>query len=64
MRGEANHSAKLVEEDIPLILELYYESKLSLQTIADKFEVSKTQIWRIVSRKQWTHVSTEYGQNG
>ncbi len=61
MKGEANHRSKLVEADVLLILELYYTSDLSLQEVAVKFEVSKTQIWRIVTRRQWAHVVSAYG---
>lgn len=61
MKGETNHKAKSTEADVLLILELYYTTELSMQSIADKFELSKTQIWRIVTRKQWRHVKTAYG---
>lgn len=61
MKGEANHKAKLTENDVLLILELYYVAGLSLRVIAGKMDVSKSQIHKIVTRKRWKHVPTAFG---
>ena len=51
-----NHNTrKLDPEDVVLIRELHKEG-LKLQVIAEKFEISKTNVSKIVNRKIWTHV--------
>ena len=52
-----NHNTrKLDPEDVFLIRELHKEG-LKLQVIADKFEVTKTNICKIVNKKIWSHVA-------
>jgi len=52
-----NHNTrKLDPEDVILIRELHKEG-LSLQTIADKFEVTKTNVSKIVNYKIWRHLN-------
>ena len=51
-----NHNTrKLDPEDVILIRELHKEG-LKLQVIADKFEVTKTNVSKIVNKKIWSHV--------
>ena len=52
--GSKNGRAKLKEDDIPVIKELY-SSGLSQQKIADRFGVDQTAISRIVIGKGWSH---------
>jgi DNA invertase Pin-like site-specific DNA recombinase len=52
-----NHNTrKLDPEDVVLIRELHKEG-LKLQVIADKFEVTKTNVSKIVNKKIWGHVA-------
>ena len=52
-----NHNTrKLDPEDVILIRALRQEG-LTLQVIADKFDVSKTNVSKIVNRKVWGHLS-------
>jgi len=51
-----NHNTrKLDPEDVVLIRELHKEG-LKLHVIADKFEVTKTNVSKIVNRKIWGHI--------
>jgi transcriptional regulator with XRE-family HTH domain len=51
-----NHNTrKLDPEDVILIRELREEG-LTMQAIADKFEVSKTHVSKIVNGKVWGHL--------
>jgi len=51
-----NHNTRKLEpEDVILIRQLRREG-LKLQAIAEKFEISKTNVSKIVNRKIWTHV--------
>ena len=52
-----NHNTrKLDPEDVILIRELRKEG-LTLQEIADKFEVTKTNVSKIVNFKIWSYVT-------
>ena len=52
-----NHNTrKLDPEDVVLIRELHKEG-LKMQAIADKFEVTKTNVSKIVNKKIWGHVA-------
>lgn len=51
-----NHNKRKLEpEDVILIRQLRREG-LKLQAIAEKFEMSKTNVCKIVNHKIWTHV--------
>ena len=55
-----NHNTrKLDPEDVILIRELRREG-LKLQAIADKFDVSKTNVSKIVNNKIWSHLDANY----
>lgn len=47
---------KLTEADVRHIRQLYFQAELSLRVIAEKFDVTKTQIHNIVRGKQWRDV--------
>lgn len=52
-----NHNTrKLDPEDVILIRELRKEG-LTLESIARKFEVTKTHVSKIISRKVWSHLA-------
>lgn len=52
-----NHNnRKLDPEDVILIRELHKEG-LALKEIAEKFEVTTTNVSKIVNRKTWGHVA-------
>jgi len=52
-----NHNTrKLDPEDVILIRELHKEG-LKLQVIAEKFDVSKTNVSKIVNNKIWSHLN-------
>ena len=51
-----NHNTRKLEpEDVLMIRELRDEG-LTMQAIADKFEVSKTHVSKIVNWKVWEHL--------
>ena len=52
--GEAVSSAKLTEEKVRQIRQLY--PSLSLSAIAQKFKVGRTAIHEVVTRETWRHV--------
>lgn len=54
-RGEQNHAARLTEQDIRLIRSRY-EQGASQTALGQEYRVTKHCIWRIVHRKNWTHV--------
>ena len=56
-----NHNTrKLDPEDVVLIRELHKEG-LKLQVIADKFEVTKTNVSKIVNKKIWGSCGMNWG---
>ena len=55
-----NHNTrKLDPEDVILIRELRREG-LKLQVIAEKFDVSKTNVSKIVNNKIWSHLDANH----
>lgn len=54
-RGSKHHSAKLEEEDIPVIRKMKADGE-KLATIAKCFGVALSIIWEIVHGKAWRHV--------
>lgn len=63
-KGSKHHNAKITEEDVALILELYEEGKalrqrlrtLSLKGIGEKFGIKPQTVYDIVSGRSWRHV--------
>ena len=54
-RRALHPKAKLTEDDVVLIKQLLNEG-LSPPVIAEKFEVSRSMIWRIKAGMNWKHV--------
>lgn len=54
--GEKNSLSKLTEKEIKEIRKLYKSEKFIQQQLADKFNVSKSNISRIVRRDMWKHI--------
>lgn len=54
-RGSANGSSRLTEQDV-LAIRTLAAGGLSQRSIAARFDVSQTAIWRILNEKGWTHV--------
>jgi site-specific DNA recombinase len=54
-RGSNNIASKLKEEDVLLIRQLHNEGK-SYNDLAKMYDVNKTTIGAIVTRKNWTHL--------
>ena len=54
-KGEANHKAKLTEEDVRLIRALYADGMVCRE-IAEKFEVCRQTVYKIATYENWRHV--------
>lgn len=55
-RGERNGEAKLTEDEVLQIYKLVREGVWTLQEIADRFGVGKSQVFRIKHRESWKHL--------
>lgn len=55
--GTANHQAKLSEDQVFQIIEMYKTSGMSQSKIGELFEVSQTQIGNIVRGDRWKRVT-------
>ena len=58
--GELNHESKLKEEQVILICELLLKNNMTLQEIANMFNVHKTTISNISRKKNWKHITDKY----
>lgn len=56
VRGSKHHLAKLTEQDIKKIRELYKTGKYKQVELSRMFNVGNMQISRIVNKKRWKHV--------
>jgi predicted DNA-binding protein YlxM (UPF0122 family) len=56
IKGEENVNAKLTENDVVNIYNLYKTNKYSMKDLADKFNTSETNVFNIVSRNSWKHL--------
>lgn len=56
-QGENNHEAKLKDDEVKTICSLLRESNLTLQEIANKYNVSKSTINNIKRGVQWKHIT-------
>lgn len=54
--GENHHKAKLTEEQVIEIRELYTQKKYTLKVLAKMYDVSFQQIGRIINNKLWKHI--------
>lgn len=57
-RGDRSGKSKLKDADIPIIVEML-RSGLSYQLIAERFNVTRSTIFSIASKKTWRHVARE-----
>jgi hypothetical protein len=55
--GAANGNAKLSARQVAQIRESYATNGETMQSIANRFCVSKKQVLNIVHRRQWAHLS-------
>ena len=53
--GEGHHMSKLTEKEVIVIRELY-KNNTTQKEISFLFNVSQTQIYRIVNKKSWSHI--------
>jgi len=58
--GEKSHLSKLKEEDVIAIRNLYLDKSILIKDIANKFDITITNVQDIVKNKTWKHV---YGGN-
>lgn len=55
-KGESNGQAKLTRKKVKTIRKLYADPKISLWSLARKFNMSLYAIWAIVTRRTWKHI--------
>jgi len=55
--GERVHTAKLTAEDVKLIDALLADDAMSMNKIAQKFDVSRNTIWNIAHGNTWKQVT-------
>lgn len=58
LRGERNGRAKLTEDNVKAIRDLYATGEHSQFALADRFGVDQTVISKVVLRKSWRHLSS------
>lgn len=46
-RGQQHHMAKLTDKDVEYIRQ-FHEANIAIRRIAEIFDISHTQVWRIV----------------
>ena len=56
MSGERNGQARLTEEKVSEIRNLYQAGGYSYRTLADKYGMSKSAIDHIITKRKWKHV--------
>ena len=54
--GEAQHCAKLKEDDIPVIRDEYERGRATMAALATHYRVSHVAIFKVVHRESWKHV--------
>jgi hypothetical protein len=55
-RGESHHWARLDDDKVKEIRQLYANGTISQQRLAIKFGVTQSAIWAIVNKKTWRHI--------
>ena len=55
-RGEKSGNHKLVEQDVRMIIYMWRTGEFSQQEIADIYSVRRTQVNRIINKRQWGHI--------
>lgn len=54
--GELSSVSKLTEQDVRMIIYMYKTGEFIQQEIADIYNVTRTQVSRIVNKKLWKHI--------
>ena len=54
--GEKSGHHKLVEQDVRMIVYMWRTGEFSQQEIADIYSVRRTQVNRIINKRQWGHI--------
>ena len=54
--GEKHHMSKLTKNQVVNIIDLYSNKKYSQRKLSDIFNISQTQISRIINKKRWQHI--------
>ncbi len=55
-RGEKSGNHKLIERDVRMIIYMWGTGEFSQQEIANIYGVLRTQVNRIINKKQWKHI--------
>jgi uncharacterized protein YjcR len=55
VQGERNGRCRLEQDDIPIIRALHADG-MTQREIAEKFQVAKSTISAIITRRKWRHV--------
>jgi hypothetical protein len=56
MKGSANPSARITEDDAVAIRELHSNNVFSTREIAERYKLSLSHVRRIIRREKWAHV--------
>ena len=56
-RGEKRWNAKLTEEKVRQLRHEYQPRLVGIDTLAQKYGLSRNVVWRAVTRKSWKHVT-------
>lgn len=62
-RGSGNAQAKLTESKVRAILRAYDSGIYTQRDLSRHYDMSRTQIHRIVHRENWRHVSKSHTSN-
>ena len=57
LRGQQHPSAKLTEEQVLIIRDLWRMGHRNIKVIAQNNKVSPSNVLKIVQRKTWTHLN-------
>jgi group I intron endonuclease len=55
-KGEKNSNAKLTEQQVLIIRDLYFINGLTQKELADKFKVQDACIFKIITYRTWKHI--------
>ena len=58
--GEANHEAKLTEQQVLEICDLLINTNLTYDQIGKKYKVNKSTISNIKNKKNWKYITEKY----
>ena len=55
-RGEGNAFAKLTEDSVRKIREMYETGEYEQRPLAKLFSINQATLWRVIHRKSWKHI--------